>query len=148
VARDFSFLHSVQTGCGPPGDVKLTHPPPSSVEVKNAWTYASTSPYAFIVWSLVKHSDNFITEYQSYWAEFSRRLADHNIPYILRNPKSLLPCSQEPAIGADLEPPESTPHPHTLYLQKPLHCSTPWNRFPEKLIIALLIKKFCAFYGT
>jgi hypothetical protein len=32
---------------------------PSSVVVKIAWIYTSTAPYAFMVWSLIKHQENF-----------------------------------------------------------------------------------------
>jgi hypothetical protein len=32
--------------------------PPSSTEVKNAWSYTST-PYVFVEWRLFKHRDNF-----------------------------------------------------------------------------------------
>jgi hypothetical protein len=35
------------------------HLPPSSVEVKNAWSYNSTPQCVFMVWCLVKHKDNF-----------------------------------------------------------------------------------------
>jgi hypothetical protein len=35
------------------------HSPPSSVEVKNAWSYTSTHQYVFMAWCLVKHRDNF-----------------------------------------------------------------------------------------
>jgi hypothetical protein len=35
------------------------HSPPSSAEVKNAWSYNSTPQYVFIAWCLVKHRDNF-----------------------------------------------------------------------------------------
>jgi len=37
------------------------HSPPSSaeVEVKNAWSYTSTPPIAFMAWCLVKHRNNF-----------------------------------------------------------------------------------------
>jgi hypothetical protein len=35
------------------------HLPPSSAEVKNAWSYASTPQYVFMAWCLVKHRDNF-----------------------------------------------------------------------------------------
>jgi len=35
------------------------HLPPSSAEVKNAWSYTFTPPYAFIAWYLIKHGDNF-----------------------------------------------------------------------------------------
>jgi hypothetical protein len=35
------------------------HSPPSSVEVKNAWSYTSTPQYIFMAWCLVKHRDNF-----------------------------------------------------------------------------------------
>jgi hypothetical protein len=31
------------------------HSPPSSAEVKNAWSYTSTPPYVFMAWCLVKH---------------------------------------------------------------------------------------------
>jgi hypothetical protein len=37
--------------------------PPSSAEVKNAWSYTSTSPYFYMAWSLIKHRDNFILFY-------------------------------------------------------------------------------------
>jgi hypothetical protein len=36
------------------------HSPPSSAEVKNAWSYTSTPQYVFMAWCLVKHRDNFI----------------------------------------------------------------------------------------
>jgi hypothetical protein len=32
--------------------------PPSSVDVKNAWSYTSTSQFVFMVWCFVKHRDN------------------------------------------------------------------------------------------
>jgi hypothetical protein len=35
------------------------HSPPSSDEVKNAWSYTATPQYAFMVSCLVKHRDNF-----------------------------------------------------------------------------------------
>jgi hypothetical protein len=35
------------------------HSPPSSAEVKNAWSYNSTPQYVFIGWCLVKHGDIF-----------------------------------------------------------------------------------------
>jgi hypothetical protein len=33
--------------------------PPSSAEVKNAWSYTSIHQYVFMGWCLVKHRDNF-----------------------------------------------------------------------------------------
>jgi hypothetical protein len=53
----------MDTGALSPG-VKLPgreadHSPPSSAEVKNAWSYTSTSPFVFIAWCLVKYRDNF-----------------------------------------------------------------------------------------
>jgi hypothetical protein len=33
--------------------------PPSSAEVKNAWSYTSTTPKVFMAWYFVKHRDNF-----------------------------------------------------------------------------------------
>jgi len=35
------------------------HSSPSSVEVKNAWSYTTTPQYAFIALWLVKYKDNF-----------------------------------------------------------------------------------------
>jgi hypothetical protein len=37
------------------------HPPPSSVEVQHAWSYASNLQYAFMAWCSIKkkHRDNF-----------------------------------------------------------------------------------------
>jgi len=35
------------------------HSPPSSPEVKNAWSYISNPPYVFMTWYLVKHRDKF-----------------------------------------------------------------------------------------
>ena len=35
------------------------HIPPSSAEVKNEWSCAYISLYAFLGWDLVKHRDNF-----------------------------------------------------------------------------------------
>jgi hypothetical protein len=39
------------------------HSPPSSAEVKNAWSYTATPQYAFMAWCLVKHRDNFTLLY-------------------------------------------------------------------------------------
>jgi hypothetical protein len=38
---------------------EANHSPPSSAEVKNAWSYTSTPQYVFMAWCLVKHRDNF-----------------------------------------------------------------------------------------
>jgi hypothetical protein len=35
------------------------HSPPSSAEVKNAWSYTSIPQYVFMAWCSVKHRDNF-----------------------------------------------------------------------------------------
>jgi hypothetical protein len=73
-AGNFSLHHRVQSGSGAhpasypmgtrgsfPGGKAAgcegDHSPPSSAEVKNAWSYTSTSPYVFIAWCLVKHRD-------------------------------------------------------------------------------------------
>jgi len=61
------LLHCVQTGSGAhpssysmgnrssytPGR-EADHLPPSSAEVKNTWSYTSTTPYVFMVWYFVK----------------------------------------------------------------------------------------------
>ena len=38
---------------------EVDHSPPSGTEVKNASSYTSIPPYAFIPWSLIKHTDKF-----------------------------------------------------------------------------------------
>jgi hypothetical protein len=75
-AGNFSLRHHVQTGteahpasCAigtgiPSLGVKrlgreAAHSPPSSAEVKNAWSYNSTPQYVFMAWCLVKHRDKF-----------------------------------------------------------------------------------------
>jgi hypothetical protein len=35
------------------------HSPPSSVEVKNKWSYTYTPQYVFMVWCIIKHRDIF-----------------------------------------------------------------------------------------
>jgi hypothetical protein len=35
------------------------HSPPSSAEIKNAWSYISPPPHVFMAWHLVKHRNNF-----------------------------------------------------------------------------------------
>jgi hypothetical protein len=35
------------------------HSPPSSAEVKNAWSCTSTHQYVFMAWYLIKHRENF-----------------------------------------------------------------------------------------
>jgi hypothetical protein len=74
-ARNFSLQHRAQNGSGAhqppiqwaPGALSLgvkrprreaDHPPPSSAEVKNAWSYTSTPQYVFMAWCLVKHKGN------------------------------------------------------------------------------------------
>jgi hypothetical protein len=45
------------------------HSPPSSAEVKNAWSYTSAPPYVFMAQCLVEHRDNF-TFILSYFNNF------------------------------------------------------------------------------
>jgi hypothetical protein len=40
------------------------HSPPSSADVKNAWSFISTPQYVFMAWCLVKHRDNFTFTYR------------------------------------------------------------------------------------
>jgi hypothetical protein len=57
--------HSVQTGTGAHpeafqmGTRGSDHSTLSSVEVKNAWRYISTTQYIFMAWRLIKHSNKF-----------------------------------------------------------------------------------------
>jgi hypothetical protein len=53
----YSFLHSVQPGYWEWG-LEADNLPSSSAKFKNAWSYASTSPYMFTVWLLFTHRDN------------------------------------------------------------------------------------------
>jgi hypothetical protein len=39
--------------------LEVDHSPTSIAEIKNMWSYNSTTQYVFMVWGLVKHSDNF-----------------------------------------------------------------------------------------
>jgi len=53
------------------GGVKLSgreadHSPPSSAEVKNAWSYAPFPQYVITAWSFVKLRDNFMLTLQIY----------------------------------------------------------------------------------
>jgi hypothetical protein len=49
---------AVSSGVKRPG-CEADHSPPSSAEVKNAWSYLPTPQYVFMEWCLVKHRDNF-----------------------------------------------------------------------------------------
>jgi hypothetical protein len=56
------------------------HSPPSSAEVKNAWSYTSNPQYVSMAWCLVKHRDNF-TLYQIQWqCTILLSWPDHTIP--------------------------------------------------------------------
>jgi hypothetical protein len=63
------------------------HSPPTSAEVKNAWSYTSTHQCVFMAWCLVKHRENFI--FTLLYSEFVRGLDStaRNImnSYIFRN---------------------------------------------------------------
>jgi len=45
------------------------HSPPSSAEIKNAWSYTSTSPYTFMAWCSIKNKnrDSFTFFWISLW---------------------------------------------------------------------------------
>jgi hypothetical protein len=45
------------------------HPPPSSAEVKNAWSCTSNPSCVFIGWYLVKHRDNLILNFYPQFLE-------------------------------------------------------------------------------
>jgi len=70
--RVFSLRHHVQTGSGThpvitcgsfrgsiAAGARSYHLTPSSVEFNNEWSYASSVPYVFVAWRLIKHMDNF-----------------------------------------------------------------------------------------
>jgi hypothetical protein len=50
------IFHQMGPGGSFPGG-KADSSPPSSVEVKNAWSYTSTPQYVFMAWCLIKHRD-------------------------------------------------------------------------------------------
>jgi hypothetical protein len=56
------------------------HSPPSSAEVKNAWSYTLTSQYVLMAWCLVKHSDKFTFTFLK-----SKHLPDHFVYTWLTN---------------------------------------------------------------
>jgi hypothetical protein len=70
-AENCSLHHRVQTvsgihsatylslGVKRPG-CEADYSPPSSAEVKNAWSYTFTHQYVFMAWCLVKHKHSFI----------------------------------------------------------------------------------------
>jgi hypothetical protein len=80
--RYFSLPHSVQIssrahlvfypagarvvspGVKRPGR-EANHLPPSSAEVKNAWSYTSTTQYVFMAWCLIMNRDNVYLTYKS-----------------------------------------------------------------------------------
>jgi hypothetical protein len=43
------------------------HSPPSTAEVKTAWSYTSTPQYVFMAWCLVKHRDKFTSSFFFYY---------------------------------------------------------------------------------
>jgi hypothetical protein len=49
---------NLSLGVKRPGSV-ADYSPPSSAEVKNAWSYSSTPQYVFMAWCLVKHSGTY-----------------------------------------------------------------------------------------
>jgi hypothetical protein len=54
------YIASYPMGIGGPFPGReADHSPPSSAEVKNAWSYTSTPPYVFMALYLAKHRDNF-----------------------------------------------------------------------------------------
>jgi hypothetical protein len=80
--RNFSLRHRVKTGSGgqlapyPMGKWAVCsgikrpkreadNSPPSSAEVKNAWSYTSIPPYVFMAWCLVIHRDNFSSKFRN-----------------------------------------------------------------------------------
>jgi hypothetical protein len=54
--------------------------PTSNAEVKNAWNFTSTLPYAFMAWYFIKHRDNF-TVFQNIYI-----LKGNKICYLVKCP--------------------------------------------------------------
>jgi hypothetical protein len=49
LAFDYAIVMEMQLGH------EADHSPPSSAQVKNAWSYTSTPQYIFMAWCLIKH---------------------------------------------------------------------------------------------
>jgi hypothetical protein len=66
----------------PGGKAAADHSPPSSGEVKNAWSYTSTPHYAFMAWFSFtkKHRNNFT--FYLYEDQCSKRQWPHSSPFI------------------------------------------------------------------
>jgi hypothetical protein len=100
-AGNFSLHHRVQNVSGgqsasyPMGTRGLfpwgyTGRPPSSAEVKNAWSYTSIPQYVFMAWCLVKHRDNFTFTFFMFF--FSYRMYCRT--YIHYMEKRCVSCTQ------------------------------------------------------
>jgi hypothetical protein len=57
------------------------HSPPSSAEVKNAWSYTSTPQYVLMTWCLVKHRNNF-TFYEGVTKSFRTGLLEWELQMV------------------------------------------------------------------
>jgi hypothetical protein len=96
-AGKFSLHHKVQTGSGAHSasytkgsrglslgvkrlELEADHSPPSSAEIKNAWSYTSTPQHAFIAWCSVtkKHRDDF-----TFTFTFTFTLPYLTLPYVV-----------------------------------------------------------------
>jgi hypothetical protein len=95
--KSFLYSHSFQTGSraphhlvqwvqkAPPSGIKrlgrqADNSSPSSAEVKNVWSYTSTSPYIFMALCLSKHTDIF-TFHLSWFIQRRLQLVRLNILY-------------------------------------------------------------------
>jgi hypothetical protein len=76
------------------------HSPPSITEVKNVWSYTSTSPYVFMAWYLVKHKDKFT--FKSDRLADSRHSAERNSLRV-HSPSYVLHFYTQPVSGQNEE---------------------------------------------
>jgi hypothetical protein len=57
-------------------DLEANYSPSSSAEVKNAWSYTSTSIYIFVAWCVVKRKDQSIFSYIYFRDEIRANFVD------------------------------------------------------------------------
>jgi len=83
---------ALSLGLNWPGN-EANHSPPSSVEVKNVWSYISDPSYVFIAWYVIKHRDNFTSLYLYIYC-FIHFFVESYIflPFPKRTVKHLLVC--------------------------------------------------------